>query len=97
MGGEEAAVRVPDKVPGGGQSVERVAARASTVGHTETASRTPSAVSSCIIPAGSGHSLPSKRQSPWAGQWKKSQTMTDSGSPRSLYCRATERSSSWVR
>jgi hypothetical protein len=68
-----------------------------TDGHTDTMSLTPMALSSSTIAPGSGHSLGSKRQSPSWVQWKKSTTMTESGSPRRWYSLATSSSSSWVR
>ena len=53
--------------------------------------------SSSTIARGSGHSLGSNRQSPNWLQWKKSHTITESGSSRRWYSRATSSSSSCVR
>ena len=47
--------------------------------------------------SGSGQYSGSKSHTPCSGQWKKSMMMTEMGSPRRLYSRATLSSSSWVR
>jgi crossover junction endodeoxyribonuclease RuvC len=47
--------------------------------------------------AGGAHTSSSNRKSPISGQWKKSATMTSSGSPRIVCLRATSSNCSWFQ
>jgi hypothetical protein len=65
----------------------------STVGQTDTMHFMPSDFSSSTIALGSGQHSGSNVQSPIFAQWWKSMTMTDTGSLRRWYSRATSSSS----